>query len=54
MSSLNESAVEEAALSWFKELRYELAHAPRLAEGEMATERSSFQFLTVRFNKHRS
>jgi type I restriction enzyme, R subunit len=39
---LNESMVEEAALSWFKELAYDVAHAPHLAPGEMATERNSF------------
>jgi type I restriction enzyme, R subunit len=42
MSSLNESSVEETALSWFKELSYAIAHAPHLAPGEIATERSSF------------
>jgi type I restriction enzyme, R subunit len=42
MSSLNESGVEEAALSWFTELGYAVAHAPHLAPGEIATERSSF------------
>ena len=42
MSSLNESGVEEAALSWFKELGYAVAHAPHLAPGEIAAERSSF------------
>src|SRR5437763_1397592 len=42
MSSFNESGVEEAALSWFTELGYTVAHAPHLAPGEIATERSSF------------
>jgi type I restriction enzyme R subunit len=42
MSSLNESVVEEAALTWFRELRYATAHAPHLAPGEIATERESF------------
>ena len=39
---LNESVVEEAALTWFKQLRYPVAHAPHLAPGEIAAERSSF------------
>src|SRR5881396_401488 len=42
MSSLNESSVEEAALSWFGELGYAVAHAPHLAPGEISAERSSF------------
>src|SRR5437762_13961139 len=42
MSSLNESSVEEAALSWFTELGYAVAHAPHLAPGEIAAERTSF------------
>src|SRR5438132_4848172 len=37
-----ESLVEEAALSWFKELAYAVAHAPHLAPGEIAAERKSF------------
>src|SRR2546423_12561579 len=40
--ALTETVVEEAALSWFEELRYEVAHAPHLAPGEIAAERSSF------------
>src|SRR5947207_569124 len=42
MSSLIESGVEQAALSWFKDLDYAIAHAPHLAPGEIAAERSSF------------
>src|SRR5437763_777350 len=42
MSSFNESGVEEAALSWFTELGYTVAHAPHLAPGEIAAERGSF------------
>src|SRR5437763_5059935 len=42
MSSFNESGVEEAALSWFTELGYTVAHAPHLAPGEIAAERRSF------------
>ncbi len=39
---LNESVVEEAALSWFRELGYTVAPAPHLAPGEIAAERTSF------------
>jgi type I restriction enzyme R subunit len=42
MFSLTESGVEEAALSWFGELGYAVAHAPHLAPGEIAAERTSF------------
>ena len=40
--SLNESVVEDAALTWFKELGYAVVHGPHLAPGEIATERDSF------------
>jgi type I restriction enzyme R subunit len=40
---LNESTVEEAALSWFRELAYETAQALHLAPGEAASERDSFR-----------
>ena len=40
--SLNESHVEEAALSWFLELGYSIGHGPHLAPGEPAAERHSF------------
>jgi type I restriction enzyme R subunit len=39
---LDESTVEAAALSWFEELGYAVAHAPHLAPGEIAAERRSF------------
>jgi type I restriction enzyme R subunit len=42
MPQFIEATVEEAALSWFSELAYAVAHAPHLAPGEVATERSSF------------
>ena len=32
--SFNESTVEEAALSWFHELGYAVAHGPALRFGE--------------------
>ena len=40
--SLHESDVEAAALDWFGELGYAVAHGPRLAPGEAAAERESF------------
>ncbi len=40
--SLNESIVEDAALSWFGELGYAVGHGPHLAPGEPAAERESF------------
>jgi len=42
VSQLNESAVEEAALSWFKELAYAVAPTPHLAPGEIAAQRKFF------------
>jgi len=42
VNPLIESTVEDAALSWFKDLRYAVAHAPHLAPGEIAAERKSF------------
>src|SRR5437879_4704489 len=42
MSSLNESIVEDAALTWFGELGYAVGHGPQLAPGEQAAERDSF------------
>ncbi len=40
--NLNESIVEDAALQWFGELGYTLAHGPDLAPGEPAAERDGF------------
>lgn len=40
--SLNESTVEDAALSWFEELGYAVKHGPHLAPAEQAAERDSF------------
>ncbi len=38
----NESTIEEAALSWYDELGYGIAHGPNIAPGEAAAERASF------------
>ncbi len=40
--SLNESIVEDAALAWFEELGYAVAHGPHLAPGDPAAERDGF------------
>ena len=40
--SLNESIVEDAALTWFQELDFAVGHGPHLAPGEPAAERDSF------------
>ena len=40
--TLNESIVEDAALTWFGELGYAVGHGPQLAPGEPAAERDSF------------
>ena len=42
MSTLNESIVEEATLTWLWELGYTVGHGPHLAPGEQAAERKSF------------
>ena len=40
--SLNESVVEDAALTWFGQLGYAIGHGPHMAPGEPAAERDSF------------
>ncbi len=40
--TLYESHVEDAALGWFAELGYAIAHGPQIAPGEPAAERGSF------------
>ncbi|MDI1313361.1 type I restriction endonuclease subunit R [Prosthecobacter sp.] len=40
--TLNESIVEDAALTWFGELGYAIGHGPQLAPGEPAAERDGF------------
>lgn len=39
---INESILEDASLSWFKELGYAVAHGPHIAPGEPKAERDSF------------
>jgi len=36
MNTLNESVVEDAALTWFGDLGYAVGHGPQLAPGEYA------------------
>ena len=38
MTNLNESILEDAALSWLDELGYAIAHGPHIDPGEPATE----------------
>src|SRR4249920_3509028 len=40
--SLNESVVEDAALTWFGELGYAVGYGPQMAPGEPVAERFSF------------
>ena len=42
MPGLNESVVEDAALTWFGQLGYAIGHGPHMAPGEPAAERDSF------------
>jgi len=42
MSSVAESTVEEAALSWFEELGYTIVHGPDIAPGELFAERDGY------------
>jgi type I restriction enzyme R subunit len=42
MPHFTEATVEAAALEWFGQLGYAVAHAPHLAPGEIAAERDSF------------
>src|SRR4051794_1754226 len=41
-SYVTESNVEAAALDWFAEIAYSVAHGPMLAPGEPAAERDSY------------
>ena len=42
MNMLNESIVEDATLTWFRELGYAIGHGPHMAPGEPEAERDSF------------
>ena len=46
---MNETVVEDAALSWFEELGYAVGHGPHLAPGEAAAERQSFGEVVLLF-----
>ncbi len=43
MSTLTESVVEEAALTWLERLGWTVKHGPEIAPGELAAERSDFR-----------
>jgi type I restriction enzyme R subunit len=40
--SLNESIVEDAALTWFEQLGYTVGHGSQMTPGEPAAERHTF------------
>lgn len=40
--SLNESIVEDAAISWFAQIGYTVGHGPNIAPAEPGAERTSF------------
>ncbi len=42
MTTLNESIIEDAALTWFREIGYFVGYGPQLAPGEPTSERESF------------
>ena len=39
---ITESIIEQAALDWFKELKYSILNGPDIAPGELLAERSSY------------
>ena len=39
---INESNVEDSALTWFGELGYMIGYGPHMAPGELTAERNSF------------
>jgi type I restriction enzyme R subunit len=41
-SNITESIIEQAALEWFKELKYSILNGPDIAPGELLAERSSY------------
>lgn len=45
--SIDESVVEEAALTWLRDLGYEVRRGPELAPGEPGAERASFGDVVV-------
>jgi len=42
-TGISESAVEDAALSWFEEIGYAVLHGPEIAPGEPRAERQNYQ-----------
>ena len=45
--TLNEATLEAAALTWFGEMGYAIAHGPHIAPGEPAAERDSFSVVVL-------
>ena len=45
--SLNESIIEDAALTWFGELGYAITHSPNIAPSEPSKERDTFGDVVV-------
>ena len=54
MVTFNEATVEDAALTWFVELGYQIAHGPHLAPGEPASERGSFSDVILKCRLHQA
>ena len=42
MAGITESVIEEAALSWFEEIGYNILHGPDIAPGELFAKRSGY------------
>lgn len=51
MSALNESVVEDAALSWFGELGYAIGHGPHMAPGEPVADGALLQAKRLGHNR---
>ena len=49
---LNESIVEDAALTWFRELGYAIGYGPHIAPGEPRAERDSFSEVVLAARLH--
>ncbi len=48
MSKFSEDVVEQATLSWFEELDYQVVHGPDIAPGELGEERASYEEVVLR------
>lgn len=52
--TLAESTVEKAALSWFEEIGYAVAHGSEIAPGEINAERKSFNDVVLIKRLHKT